>query len=331
MSSLYLGFGNKEAVDGAAVDAMRGMLDYINIKGRVVIGEGEKDEAPMLYYGEKVGMWDEDSIEMDIAVDPIDGTRLVAYGLPNALSVMVGAESDKILSLPTFYSYKLAVGPELKGKLDLNASLKENIKVAAAILGLPISELTVVVLNRERHRKIIDEIREIGARINLIGDGDIAGAIATCMPESGVNMYVGIGGSPEAILAAAALRTLGGEMQLKIWPRDEEERKKINLEEWDLNKTYITEELVGGEDIIFSATGVTDGDFLKGVKYIKGKAITESIVMRTSSKTVRRITTYHDLKKKKIRIKSLDGDEKLININKVDDERTSILKNKLYR
>jgi fructose-1,6-bisphosphatase II len=331
MSSLYLGFGNKEAVDGAAVDAMRGMLDYMDIKGRVVIGEGEKDEAPMLYYGEKVGMWDEDSIEMDIAVDPIDGTRLVAYGLPNALSVMVGAEKNKILSLPTFYSYKLAVGPELRGKLDLNSTLKENIKVAAAILGLPISELTIVVLNRERHRKIINEIREIGARIKLIGDGDIAGAIATSMPESGVNMYVGIGGSPEAILAAAALRTLGGEMQLKIWPRDEEERKKINLEEWDLDKTYLTEELVGGEHVIFAATGVTDGDFLKGVKYIKGKAITESIVMRTSSETVRRITTYHDLKKKKIRIKSLDGDEKLININKVDDERTSILKNKLFR
>ncbi|MDK2945927.1 class II fructose-bisphosphatase [Geotoga petraea] len=330
MSSLYLGFGNKEAVDGAAVDAMRGMLDYIDIKGRVVIGEGEKDEAPMLYYGEKVGMWDDESIEMDIAVDPIDGTRLVAYGLPNALSVMVGAENDKILCLPTFYSYKLAVGPELKGKLDLNASLKENIKVAAAILGLPISELTVVVLNRERHRKIIDEIREIGARIKLIGDGDIAGAIATCMPESGVNMYVGIGGSPEAILAAAALRTLGGEMQLKIWPRDEEERKKINLEEWDLNRIYITEELVGGEHVIFAATGVTDGDFLKGVKYIKGKAITESIVMRTSSETVRRITTYHDLKKKKIRIKSLDGDEKFINLNKIEDEGTSILKNKLF-
>jgi fructose-1,6-bisphosphatase II len=223
------------------------------------------------------------------------------------------------------------VGPELRGKLDLNSTLKENIKVAAAILGLPISELTIVVLNRERHRKIINEIREIGARIKLIGDGDIAGAIATSMPESGVNMYVGIGGSPEAILAAAALRTLGGEMQLKIWPRDEEERKKINLEEWDLDKTYLTEELVGGEHVIFAATGVTDGDFLKGVKYIKGKAITESIVMRTSSETVRRITTYHDLKKKKIRIKSLDGDEKLININKVDDERTSILKNKLFR
>lgn len=331
MSSLYLGFGNKEAVDGAAVDAMRGMLDYIDIKGTVIIGEGEKDEAPMLYYGEKVGSWNESSVDMDIAVDPIDGTRLVAYGLPNALSVMVGAEKGKILSLPTFYSYKLAVGPELKGKLDLNSSLKENIKVAAATLGLPVSELTIVVLNRERHRKIIDEIREIGARIKLIGDGDIAGAIATCMPESGVNMYVGIGGSPEAILAAAALRTLGGEMQLKIWPRDEEEKNKVDLEKWDLNRIYKTEELVGGEHVIFAATGVTDGDFLRGVKYIKGKAITESIVMRTSSETVRRITTYHDLNKKKIRIKSLDGDEKLININKVDDERTSILLNKLYR
>lgn len=328
MSSLYLGFGNKEIVDGAAVDAMRGMLDYIDIKGKVIIGEGEKDEAPMLYCGEKVGSWNEDSVEMDIAVDPIDGTRLVAYGLPNALSVIVGAEKNKILNLPTFYSLKLAVGPELKGKLDLNSSLKENIKIASKILGLPISELTIVVLNRERHRKIIDEIREIGARIKLIGDGDIAGAIATCMPESGVNIYFGIGGSPEAILAAAALRTLGGEMQLKIWPRDEEEKNKINLKEWNLNKIYLTEELVGGENVIFAATGVTDGDFLKGVKYIKGKAITESIVMRTSSETVRRIITHHDLKKKKIRIKSIEGDKKLININKVDDERTTILKNK---
>jgi len=331
MSSLYLGFGNKEAVDGAAVDAMRGMLDYMDIKGTVIIGEGEKDEAPMLYYGEKVGLWDDDSIEMDIAVDPIDGTRLVAYGLPNALSVMVGAEKGKILNLPTFYASKLAVGPELKGKLNLNSSLKENIKKAAEILGLPISEMTIMVLNRERHRKMIDEIREIGARIKLIGDGDIAGAIATCMPESGVNMCVGIGGSPEAILAAAALRTLGGEIQIKIWPRDEAEAKKIDSKKWDLNRIYTTEELVGGQHVIFAATGVTDGDFLKGVKYIRGKAITESIVMRTSSETVRRITTYHDLKKKKIRIKSLDGDEKLININKVDDERTSILLNKLYR
>ncbi|HOO74665.1 MAG: class II fructose-bisphosphatase [Thermotogae bacterium] len=326
MSSIYLGFGNKEAVDGAAVDAMRGMLDYIDIKGTIIIGEGEKDEAPMLYIGEKVGNWKESAEEMDLAVDPIDGTRLVAYGLPNAISVMVAAEKNQIASLPTFYSYKIACGPELKGKLDINASIRENLKVAAAALGTDVSELTVVILNRDRHRAIIEEVRSTGARIKLIGDGDIAGAIATAMPDTGVDLYIGIGGSPEGVLAAGALRTLEGEIQTKLWPSNDEEKKYIEENNIDLNKVYFTEDLVGGDHVIFAATGVTDGDFLKGVKYLKGKAITESISMRTSSSTIRKITTIHNLKNKTIKLKTLDGDEKLINISKAE-ERLNILKN----
>lgn len=315
-SSLHLGMGDKNAVDQAAVDAMRGMLDYIEIKGTVIIGEGEKDEAPMLYIGEKVGTWNDGDEEFDIAVDPIDGTRLVAYGLPNAISVMTLAEKGKLAYLPTFYSYKLAVGPELKGLLDIRSSIRENLRVAAAALKVPISELTVVVLNRDRHNKIINEIREVGARIKLIGDGDIAAAIATAMPESGVDIYIGIGGSPEAVLAAGALRTLGGELQVQLWPQTEEEKKKLIEEGWNMNKVYYTEDLAGGENVIFSATGVTDGEFLKGVHFSKGKAITESIVMRSKTRTIRRITTYHDLKYKTIRLKSTEGDAKLLNIDK---------------
>ncbi len=314
MSSRYLGFGNKEMVDGAAVDAMRGMLDYIDIKGTVVIGEGEKDEAPMLYIGEKVGNWENDGIEMDIAVDPIDGTRLVAYGLPNAISVMAAAETGKIVPLPTFYSLKLAVGPELKGKLDINAPIRENIKVAAATLGVETSEITVTILNRDRHWKMIEEIRAVGARIKLISDGDIAGAIATSTHDSGVDICFGIGGSPEAVLAAAALRTLDGEMQLKLWPRDDDEKQMVIDKGWDLDRVYHTEDLVGGQHVIFAATGVTGGDFLQGIRFIKGKVITESLAMRTSSSTVRKIITYHDIHKKTLRLKSSDGDEKYVDI-----------------
>ncbi len=313
MASRLLGRGDKNAVDQAAVDAMRGMLDYIDIKGVVVIGEGEKDEAPMLYIGEKVGTWKEDAPEMDIAVDPVDGTRLVAYGRPNAISVIAAAERGKIAYIPTFYSIKLAVGPELRGKLDINAPVRENIRVAAAILGKDVSEFTVVILDRERHRKIIEEVRSLGARIKLISDGDIAGVIATAMPDSYVDMYIGIGGTPEGILAAAALRSLGGEIQMKMWPRDEEERKKLEEEGWDVDRVYFTEDLVGGENIIFAATGITDGEFLRGVKYGKHRAITESIVMRSKTRTVRRIIAYHDLRYKTIPLKS-EGEVKLVRL-----------------
>ena len=313
MASRLLGRGDKEAADQAAVDAMRGMLDYIDMKGIVVIGEGEKDQAPMLYIGEQVGNWREDAPELDIAVDPIDGTRLVAYGRPNAISVIAAAERGKISYLPTYYSMKLAVGPELGGKLDINAPIRENIRVAAALLGKDISEFTVVILDRDRHRKIIEEVRTLGARIKLISDGDIAGVIATAMPDSYVDMYIGIGGTPEGILAAAAMRSLGGELQLKMWPRDEEERKKVEEMGYDVDKVYFTEDLVGGDNVIFAATGITDGEFLRGVKYGKHRAITDSIVMRSRTRTVRRIVAYHDLRYKTLPLKS-EGETRLVRI-----------------
>lgn len=315
MSSKYLGRGDKEAVDESAVDAMRGMLDYIPMKATIVIGEGEKDQAPMLYIGEKVGTWEADAPEYDIAVDPVDGTRLVAYGLPNAVSVIAVAEKGKIASLPTHYSYKLACGPELVGKLDINAPVRENLKVAAAALGVEVSEITVVVLNRDRHRKLIEETRRLGARIKLISDGDVGAAIATAIPESGVDIYIGIGGSPEAVLAAAALRALGGEIQVKLWPKNEEEKKYILEKGYDPEKVYYTEDLAGGEDVIFVATGITDGDLLKGVKYIKNKIVTESIAMRAKSRTIRKITAYHDLYHKNVPMKSKGGDVKFVELN----------------
>ncbi len=316
VSSMYLGRGDKEAVDRAAVDAMRGMLDYISMKATVVIGEGEKDEAPMLYIGEKVGTWEPASPEYDIAVDPVDGTRLVAFGLPNAISVLAAAEKGAIMYLPTFYSWKLAVGPELAGKLDINVSIAENLKKASEVLGVKISEITVVVLNRDRHRTIIEEIREAGARIKLISDGDVAAAIATAIPGSGVDIYMGIGGSPEAILSAAALRCLGGEIQTKLWPYNEEEKEEVISAGYDLGKVYKTEDLVGGEDIVFVATGITTGDFLGGVKYFKNKVITESIAMRVKSRTVRKIVAYHDVEHKNVPLRSRGGDVRFIELQR---------------
>lgn len=312
MASRYLGRGDKEIVDKAASDAMRGMLDYIEMKGTVVLGEGEKDKAPMLYIGEQVGRWAEDDPELDIAVDPIDGTRLVAYGLPNAISVIAATEKGAIEYLPTYYSYKLAVGPELAGKLDINATIRENLRVAAAILGMEISELTCVVLNRDRHREIIDEIRKVGARIKLISDGDIAAAIATALPESNVDIYIGIGGSPEALLAAAALKSLGGEIQVKLWPLDETEKIKLTEQGYNLEKVYKTDDLIKSDNVIFSATGVTDGDMLKGVKFYKNTAITESIVMRSKTRTIRRIIAQHNMTYKTIPLKST-GEIKYLN------------------
>lgn len=307
-SSKYLGLGNKEIVDQAAVDAMRGMLELVDVKGTIVIGEGEKDKAPMLYVNEHVGNWSEDSPEMDIAVDPIDGTRLVANGLPNAISVMAASEKGKLASLPTFYSQKLACGPELAGKLDINASIRENVKIAAAILGIDVNELTIVVLNRKRHKALIDEIRKVGARIKLISDGDIAAAIATALPDSGVNLYMGIGGSPEGVLAAAALKALGGEIQLKLAPTDEEKQKLYDV---NLDNVYFTDDLAGGDNVIFSATGVTDGDMLKGVRYHKNRIITYTIAMRSKTHTVRKVEAFHDLAYKTIALESKGIDVKL--------------------
>lgn len=317
LSSLYLGCGNMEKIKTAAIDAMRGMLDYIDFKGNIVMSKYDKDSTGMLYTGEKVGTWKNDFPEMDIAVDPIDGVKLATFGLPNAISVVIATVKGGIKVLPTFYSYKLAVGPELKGKLDIRKSMKENIRIACETLKVPPSNLTFVLLNRQRHEDIIEEITQSGARIKLISDGDITPAIATAMPNSGVDIYVGIGGTLEGILAAGALNTLNGEIQMKLRPRDVTEANLISEKGWDTEKIFYTEDLINGEDIIFSATGITDGDLLEGVKFVKGFAFTHTLTMRKKSATVRKINTAHNLQNKTIRLKSLERDEKLIELRNI--------------
>lgn len=294
----WLGNGNKEMVDKAASDAMRGMLDLIAVKGTVVIGEGEKDKAPMLAIGEQVGDWEEESPEVDIAVDPVDGTRLVSNGLPNAVSVLAAGTKGSLLAFPGFYMNKLACGPALRGKLDLNVSVRENLKVAAAVLKKDVKDLTIVVLDRERHLNLIHEIRQTGARIKLIGDGDVAGAIATALDN--VDIYLGIGGAPEGVIAAAALKCLDGEIQTRFFAKDEAEKAKIRELGFDVERVYTTEDLAKGEEIIFAATGITSGEFLQGITFGSGKATTHSILMRAKYRTIRYITTVHNLKYKTI-------------------------------
>ena len=303
-SSVFLGRGNKEAVDQRAVDAMRGILDLLDMKGTVVIGEGEKDQAPMLAAGEHVGKWNEDDPEVLIAVDPVDGTRLVANGRSNALSVIAATEDGKIAPLPTYYVDKLAVGKELAGNLDIEATPRENLRIAAAILGVNVSELTVTILDRERNHPLVEAVRTVGARIRLINDGDIAAAIATALPDGGTEIYMGIGGSPEAVLAAAALQCMGGEIQVKCWPRDKDEIEKVEKSSFELHAVYGTKDLIDGEEVVFSATGITDGSFLKGVRFTHSQAITDSIAMRSSTRTVRRIRAYHEIAYKTITTKS---------------------------
>lgn len=296
-----MGMGDKELVDGAAVDGMRGMLSLININGTVVIGEGEKDCAPMLYNGERVGTCTVTD-EVDIAVDPVEGTSLVANGLPNALSVIVVAARGSLIPVPTFYVRKIAVGPEARDYIDINAPTRENLRVVAAALGRRVKDLTVVILNRPRHEELIREVREAGARIKLIQDGDVAGAIATALPDTGVDMLMGIGGGPEAVLSAAAIKCLGGEIQTKLWFRNEEDKaKSIRAGFDDMEKVYTANDLAKGDSIIFAATGITDGDMLRGVRYYGKRATTDSIVMRMLTGTVRHIRTTHDLARKTLR------------------------------
>lgn len=296
----FMGRGDRDAVDQAAVDGMRGMLDLVNINGTVVIGEGEKDRAPMLYIGEQVGSG-KDNDPVDIAVDPVEGTRLVACGLPNAISTIVAADSGCLLPVPGFYMEKIAVGPQTRGYIDLEAPVRENLRVVAAALGKKVRDLTVVVLDRPRHKELIEEIRSCGARIKLILDGDVAGAIATALPETGVDILMGIGGAPEAVLAAAALKCLGGELQVKLWGADQETKAKAKEINLDPDSILTIEDLAKGESIIFAATGITDGELLRGVRYGSGWAKTHSIVMRERTKTVRFVETIHNLKYKTVR------------------------------
>ncbi len=309
-ASRLLGMGDKNAADKAAVDGMRGMLDFLNIRGKVIIGEGEKDKAPMLYIGEQVGNWDNELCpEVDIAVDPIDGTRLVAYGQPNALAIMAIGDRDCLKYLPTYYVKKLAYGPQLNGYLHIDFPVRENLLITAARLDKDIRDLTVSVLDRPRHKDLIKEIRACGSRIKLIPDGDVAASIATCMYDDRSDLYMGVGGAPEAVLTAAALRCLGGNIQVKLAPLDDAEKKKAIEAGYELDKIYFAEDLAKGEDIVFACTGITDGELLPGVTFRGGKAITRSLVTRLRTKTVRRIETEHDLRAKTIPSKEFNKEQ----------------------
>ena len=292
----YVGRGDKEAADGAAVDAMRLILGSVAMTGTVIIGEGEKDEAPMLFNGEVVG--DKTGPEVDIAVDPIDGTTLTSLGRGGAVAVIAVSEKGTMFDPgPCVYMEKIAVGPEAKGAIDMNASVSANLRAVAKAKGIDVSEVTTMVLDRPRHEKLISEIRATGSRIRLIGDGDVAGAIATAVPESGVDVLYGIGGTPEGVIAAAALKCMGGEQVGRLWPRDDEERKEAEGLGYDISRVLTTDDLVSGDNCFFSATGITDGNLLQGVHYDRDGATTQSLVMRSRSGTVRTIDAQHRAEK----------------------------------
>lgn len=296
----YMGRGNKEIADQAAVDGMRSMFQVLDISGTVVIGEGELDEAPMLYIGEKIGTWEAGSPEIDIAVDPLDGTKLVAKGLPGALAVVAVAPKGCLLHAPDMYMHKIAVGPQAAGHIDITAPIEENLYNVAKALNKDITEVTVIMQDRERHADFIDRARAVGARIKLFGDGDVAAAIATCFDDSGVDMMIGKGGAPEGVISAAAIKCLGGEFQGILVPDNEEEKrrcKEMAGDNWD--RVLTMEDLAKGDDIIFAATGVSDGELLKGVRYMaNNRAQTFSMVTRSKSGTIRFIDTIHVLDKK---------------------------------
>jgi fructose-1,6-bisphosphatase II len=292
----WVGRGDKNGGDGAAVDAMRKLIHTVSMRGVVVIGEGEKDEAPMLYNGEEVG--DGNGPDCDVAVDPIDGTTLMAKGMPNALAVLAVAERGAMFDpSAVFYMEKLAVGPEAADVIDITAPIAENIRRVAKAKHIDVTDVTVCILDRPRHEHLVHEVREAGARIHFISDGDVAGAISAARPDTGVDLLVGIGGTPEGIIAAAALKCIGGEIQAKLWPKDDEEREKAIGAGHDLDRVLTTRELVRGDNVFFCATGVTDGDLLRGVHYRSGGCTTQSIVMRSKSGTVRMIDGFHRLTK----------------------------------
>lgn len=284
------GRGDEKAADQAAVDAMRRAFNALSIDGTIVIGEGERDEAPMLYIGEKVGAG---GPQVDIALDPLEGTTICANGAPNALAVIAMADHGNFLHSPDTYMDKIAVGPQGKGVIDLDKTPTQNLRALADAKKCKVADLTVIILYRPRHEALIKEVREAGARIRLIGDGDVSAAIATTKPETGIDLLMGIGGAPEGVLAAAALRCVGGDMQGRLKPRNDgeiERAKKMGIK--DMNKKFSIEELAAG-DVMFAATGVTDGDYLQGVHFFPGGATTQSVVMRSSTRTVRIINATH--------------------------------------
>ena len=293
----WVGRGDKEGGDGAAVDAMRQLINSLPMRGVVVIGEGEKDNAPMLFNGEHVGDW-KGGPEVDVAVDPIDGTTLMSKGMPNAIAVLAVAERGAMFDpSAVFYMEKLAVGPDCADAIDIEAGVVENLNRIAKVKHSSVSELTVCILDRPRHEEIIRLVRDTGARIRFISDGDIAGAISAAREQSEVDLLVGIGGTPEGIVAACALKCIGGAIQAKLWPKDEAEREKAIAAGHDLNRVLHTDDLVRGDNVFFAATGVTSGDLLKGVRYRGGYAYTQSIVMRSKSGTIRIIDSFHRLEK----------------------------------
>ncbi|MCE9507856.1 MAG: class II fructose-bisphosphatase [Alphaproteobacteria bacterium] len=296
-ASLLMGRGDEKAADQAAVDAMRNALNTLNIDGTVVIGEGERDEAPMLYIGEKVGLGT--GPQMDIALDPLEGTTITAKGGPNALAVVAMAEKGGFLNAPDVYMNKIAVGGGLPDHIvDLDATPAENLKALAKAKGVDVADIVACILDRPRHQELIAQVRAAGARIMLISDGDVSGVIATAQPDAGIDIYMGYGGAPEGVLAAAALRCIGGFMQGRLLFRNDDE--KARAKKWgvtDLNKKYGLTDLAKG-DVMFAATGVTDGAMLRGVRRFAGGAYTHSVIMRSKTGTIRRIEATHNFKKK---------------------------------
>jgi len=291
----WVGRGEKNLADQAAVEAMRKMINTVDMSGVVVIGEGEKDDAPMLHNGEEVG--NGLGPECDVAVDPIDGTSLTANGMNGAISVIALAPRGSMYDpSAVFYMNKIVTGPEAASVIDINASTKANIQAVAKAKRMSISDITVVVLNRPRHETLLKEIREAGARIRLIQDGDVAGAIETARPDTGIDLLMGIGGTPEGVITAAAMLCLGGSIQGKLHPKDNDEKERALAAGHDLNKVLTTRDLINSDDVFLSATGITDGELLRGIRYMPYGVISQSLVMRGKSQTVRLIQTEHHLK-----------------------------------
>lgn len=322
----WLGRGDKNAADGAACDAIRGMFDLINICGEVVIGEGIKDNAPGIFKGEHLGTWTPGTLRFDLALDPIDGTTNISKGSPNSISCLVAASPEEgvqqaLKDIPSFYMMKLAYGPEVVRSMErigietlhLRNSVDETIVTVARALHKRVQDVVVLVLDRPRHQKLVDEIRKTGAALRMFSDGDIAAAIAPSIYGSGADLYMGVGGSPEAVLAAAALKCLGGELQAMMWPRDDAESESIIEAGYggELGKVFRSDDLANGQNIIFCATGISDSPLIKGVRVRKQTATTHSLIMRAKSKTVREITTHHDLSTKTIHLRSDSREHRL--------------------
>lgn len=322
----WLGRGEKEQADAAACDAIRGMFDLMNICGEVVIGEGIKDNSPGIFKGEHLGTWAPGTLKFDLALDPIDGTTNIAKGAPNSIACIAAASPEEgvkcaLKDIPSFYMMKLAYGPKVirymertgVGTVQLRNSIEETVFSVAKALRKRVQDVVVLVMDRPRHEKLVEEIRSVGAALRMVGDGDIAAAIAPSIHDSGIDLYFGIGGSPEAVLAAAALKCLGGDLQAMMWPRDEAEKQAIVDQGYgdDLNQVYSADDLAHGQNVIFCATGISDSPMMRGVRVRKHTAMTESILMRAKSRTLRHITAYHDLRSKTIHLRSDNREHRL--------------------